>query len=377
LYNQKHHYSIMYKTKTPLENFKKVASPGAYYLVAALLLLPALFVVINARKVEAAALTTSYIRLNRLKATQTTSFRLQFRTVGSGATSVAINFNGVDSTTWTGTSGLVNATQTAASATCATETGDTGLPGSLTASGSGSTITISSVTALSATTTYCVDLTSATAVTNAAAGEYHPIVTVGSDTTTLSIRTISDDQVVITATVPPTFNFVITGGNTDTFSANLSTGSVVSTNGKAVTITTNAASGWITWVKSLNGSSGASTKGALKSSSASNYTIPTTNANVLGSVSHTLTPGSEDYGLGVTITTDSAGGGVVALDAAYDGTSTKAGVLDPNNFRAVASANGTTNGDTITLTERATIQGGTPAANDYTDTLTIIGAADF
>jgi hypothetical protein len=349
----------------------------AYYLAAALLFFAALSIVFTSQQADAASLTTTYIRLNRLKAAQTTSFRLQFRTVGAGATTVAINFNGADSTTWTGSSGAVNATQTAASATCATETGDTALPGTLAASGTGSTITITGVTALSATTTYCVDLTSATAVTNAAAAEYHPTVTVGSDSITTAVRTISDDQVVISATVPPTFNFVINGGNTDSFTTNLSTSSVVSTTGKNVTITTNAASGWITWVKSLNGSSGDSTKGGLKSASAANHTIPTTNANALGSASHTLSTGSEDYGLGVTITTDYAGGGTVALDGAYDGTSTKAGVLDPTNYRPVASANGTTSGDIITLTERATIAGGTPAATDYTDTLSIIGAADF
>ncbi len=98
---------------------------------------------------------------------------------------------------------------------------------------------------------------------------------------------------------------------------------------------------------------------------------------MVGSASHTLTAGSEDFGLGVTITTDAAGGGTVALDAAYDGTGNKAGVLDTYNFRPIASANGTTNGDVITLTERATIAGGTPAANDYTDTLSIISAASF
>jgi hypothetical protein len=232
------------------------------------------------------------------------------------------------------------------------------------------------VTALSATTTYCVDLTSAAAVTNAVAGEYHPTVTVGSDSTTTAIRTISNDQIVVSATVPPTFNFALSG-NTDSFTGNLSTTAVTSTSGKTVTITTNAASGWIAWVKNLNGSSGAATKGALKSVSASNYTIPITNANALGSASHILSTGSEDYGLGVLIITDAAGGGTVLLDAAYDGTSAKAGVLDPNGYRAIASANGTANGDIITLIERATVAGNTPAASDYSDTLTVIAAGNF
>lgn len=346
------------------------------FAVIAALLIPIASVLFIVSQVQAATLTTSYIRLNRLTAAQTTSFRLQFKTVGAGATSVAIDFNGADGTTWTGSSGVVNATQTTATATCATETGDTALPGTLSASGSGSTVTITGVTALSATTTYCVDLTSSSAVTNATAGEYHPTITVGSDSTTVAVRTISNDQIVITATVPPTFNFVLSG-NTDSFTTSLSSSSVVSTTGRTVTITTNANSGWIAWVKNLNGSSGAATKGALKSATAGNYTIPTTNANALGSASHTLSAGTEDYGLGVTITTDASGGGTVTVDAAYDGSSTKAGVLDPNNFRPIASSNGTANGDIIDLKERATITGGTPAANDYTDTLTVIGAGNF
>lgn len=354
----------------------RIRSLTSYLIIVAMLLPTAMVSFFAMQKAEAATLTTTYIRLNRMKAAEANTFRLQFRTVGSGATSVVIDFNGADGTTWTGSSGLVNATQTTNTATCATETGDTALPGTLSASGSGAVLTITGVTALSATTTYCVDLTHASAVTNATAGEYHPTVTVGSDSTTVALRTISNDQIVVTATVPPTFNFVLSG-NTDSFTSNLDSASVVSTTGRTVTINTNANSGWIAWAKNLNGSSGASTKGALKSATNGNYTIPTTNGNALGSASHTLTPGTEDYGLGVTITTDAGGGGTVTLDTAYDGTSTKAGVLDPTNFRPIASSNGTANGDVINLKERATITAVTPAGNDYTDTLTVIGAGNF
>jgi hypothetical protein len=351
--------------------FKKIAAIASASVLT-FQVLPLMFT----QMASAATLTTSYIRLNRLSAGQGTSFRLVFKAASAQTANVTIDFNGADGTTWTGTGGAVNATQTVTTATCASETGFTALPGSITAAGSGSTVTISSVGATSSGTTYCADLTSATAVTNANAGEYHPVITVGADSVTVAVRTISNDQIVITAAVPPTFNFALSS-NTDSFTANLSTSSVVSTNGRTVTITSNAASGWIAWVKDLNGSSGAATKGALKSTSASNYTIPTTNANALGSASHTLSTGSEDYGLGVTLTTDAGGGGTVSIDAAYDGTSTKAGVLDPTNFRPIASANGTANGDVITLTGRATISGNTPAATDYTDTLTVIGAGNF
>src|SRR3954466_14168706 len=120
--------------------FRRTFDRSADYLAAILLILPVLMMILSFSRVDAANLTTTYIRLNRLKAGQTTSFRLQFRTVASGATSVVINFNGTDSTTWTGSSGAVNTTQTADSSTCSADTGgDTALPGSLSASGSGST----------------------------------------------------------------------------------------------------------------------------------------------------------------------------------------------------------------------------------------------
>ena len=338
-------------------------------LAAALIVLPGLLV-FSMNHASGAALTTTYLRLNRLKAGQTTSFRLAFKTTSAGATSVAVDFNGADSTTWTGSSGLVNATQTTNTTTCATETGFTALPGSLSASGSGSTVTITGVTALSATTTYCVDLTSASAVTTAAAGEYHPTVTVGSDSTTIALRTISEDQIVVTASVPPTFNFAFNNTTTDAF-GNLDTATVKSTTGKQITLTTNANSGWIVWAKSLNGV----TKGSLNSVSAGNYKI--TSGSALGSASHTMSIGTEDYGLAATINTDAGGGGTITLDTAYDGSSTKVGVLDSQNFRPIASANGTANGDIINVLERATIGGSTPAANDYTDTITFIGAGNF
>ena len=171
--------------------------------------------------------------------------------------------------------------------------------------------------------------------------------------------------------MPPSFAFVLSG-NTDAFTTNLSTASVVSTSGRTVTITTNAASGWIVWVKDLNSKAG---KGALQSATAGSYQIGGTSA--AGAASHTLTVGAEDYGLATTINTDAAGGGVVGLDAAYDGTAAKAGTLDPTQFRPIASATGTANGDILSLVERSTIAGQTPAASDYTDTMTVIGAGVF
>ncbi len=146
----------------------------------------------------------------------------------------------------------------------------------------------------------------------------------------------------------------------------------MSTSGRTVTITTNAPSGWIVWVKGLNNTAG---RGALQSATAGNYKIAGTAA--AGTAARTMTTGTEDYGLGATLNTDATNGGAVSIAAAYDGTANKIGTIDAAAFRPIASANGTANGDIINLYGRATIAGQTPAANDYTDTMTIIGAGQF
>jgi hypothetical protein len=356
---------MRFRTKT-----KKIALITA----ALMLLLPSLAVLLPS-KGSAATLTNTYVRLNRMKSGTATSFRLVFKAVSSQTANVAIDFNGTDAgaAQWTNATpgGLVNATQTVGTAQCVTD-GFTALPGSITASGSGAVVTIASVGATTSGSTYCVDLTSASAVTTPTAGhegEYHPTVTIGTDSTSIALRIIAQDQIVVTATVPPSFNFVFNNTTTDAFGNLTTAGS--STTGKTITVTTNANTGWVVWAKSLNGT----TKGSLQSATAGNYKI--TSASALGSASHALGSSVEDYGLATTINTDAAGGGTVTLDAAYDGTSTKLGVLDSQVFRPIASANGTTTGDILNVLERASITGATPAANDYTDTITFIGAGSF
>lgn len=360
---------------------KSKISPFITYSLIAVLSLQSVVFIAASENASAAALTTTYIRLNRMRTATATTFRVVFKASSTQTAQVAVDFVGSDLTTarWTDASkgGIVTTgAVTTSTAQCVTD-GLTALPGVSSATGAGSTITTVGATATTSGTTYCVDFTTVAAVTTpTVAGEYHPRITVGVDSVDIGVRVITNDQIVFNATVPPTFNFVL-GGNTDNFTAPLNTGSITSTTGTSVTITTNAASGWITWVKGTNASSGGATKGALRSASASNFTIPTTNANALGSVSRVFTTNTQDYGLGVTITTDASGGGAVALDSAYDGTGTKAGVIDPLNYRPVASANGTTSGDVILLTARATIDGAVPAATDFSDTITVIGAGNF
>lgn len=319
--------------------------------------------------VSAASLTSTRVRLNRMAAGATTSVRVVFTTASAGATSVAVNFNGTDTTTWTGSTGAVNATQTVSSASCAAETGATALPGaSLAAAGSGSTITISNVTALSASTAYCVDLTSASAVTNPTAGEYHPQITVGSDSTTVAVRVITNDQIVVSATVPATFNFSL-GANADSFpTTGLSSSSVVSTSGVSATINTNAKTGWLVWAKDANTGLSSTSQGKTIAS-----TTPGTFA--------TLSNGTEGYVFGVTSITQGSGAGLASAVAAYDATAS--GGVNANgsgldtSLRQVASSTGTASGASLTFKERAAISATTPSATDYTDTIYLVAAGSF
>lgn len=311
----------------------------------------------------AGTLTNTYIELNRMTAGTNTTFRLVFKTATATATTASIDFNGADATTWIASSGLVSATQAVTSGTCAASTGATALPGTLAASGTGAVISITGITSLAASTPYCVDFTTAAAVHTAAAGEYHPIITVGSDSETVALRTISNDSIVVTATVPPTFNLALSG-NSDTFATSLSAAAPVATAGKTVTINTNAETGWFVWAFDLNtGLNSASTA----------HTI----ASITPGTGATLSNGVEGYVIGITSITQGTGAGTTSAVAAYSSNGTTTGSGLDTTVRQIASSTGTANGAVFTVKELASISAVTQPGTDYTDTITILGAGYF
>jgi hypothetical protein len=288
-----------------------------------------------------------------MNASGTSSVAVAF-TAGAAdaAGSLAINFG-----TWGGT---VNATQTASTAGCQALTGATNvLPGTLTAAGAGSVATVSGVSALTAGQSYCVVLSSPTAVTNpATTGQYPVTLTDGTDTASETIDIITNDQVVVSAVVPSSFTMSLSS-NAATF-GNLSATTLNTSSAVTATVATNANYGWYLWAQDTNA--------GLRSATES-HTIPTitpgTNTNL------STTTGTEQYAFGVT-----ASGGTTA--AAYaDAGGTTGGGLSSTNYNQIASSTAPTTGSTTTFKELANIAASTPAAPDYTDTISVIGAGSF
>lgn len=339
-------------------------------LVGTLVVVLAAFVVLNF-PVSAANFSNSYLRFSRMSATAASTLRLVFTVpAGNSLTEDHIVLGFPDDFT-IATTGL-----TAASATCATETGATALPGTLTATGDNTTssknITVGGVTDLAASTAYCVDIDRTSTndpVTNPSAGIY--IVTVDTqesdndpiDSTMLGARFVTDDQIIVNAVVPPSFNFVLDGNSAD-FVSNLDSGAIGYTAPRTVTITTNASQGWIAWARDSN---------IGLTSAAAGHTIASTTPGT----DATISAGTEGYLLGVQAS-DAANGGAVTVETAYQGTGADGdGSGLDTNFRQIASSDGTADGDVLTLIGKATINGFTPAGLDYTDTWTIIGAGSF
>lgn len=342
---------------------KKFAS---LFLAITMLTLSAIEIFLLPKPVQAAAFTEAYLRLDRMKASTNTTVLV----VAKPATT------GTENDVQVAMPSDFTVSSTASNHTVATTnlpTGVTAWPGIATATAvSGTTITFPS-TDLAVGTLYGFRITGASSITTGSSGSSKTgtITTRTSgpatiDTTTYATAVISDDQIVVTATVPPNFSFTL-GGTTDSFTSNLSTSSTVSTTGVTVTIATNAAAGWYTWVKSLNSG---------LTSATTSQTIATA-GTVNGSPS-TLSNGSNGYVLDTNLTTDSGTGtGTVTIDAEYDGSGSNQGGTLSSTFQPIASASGTTDGDVLTLIERATINAVVPAATDYTDTLTVVGAGRF
>ncbi len=319
---------------------------------------------------QAADAGNSYIRCDRMKAATAPGsclvvFTTSATTFSEAYIKLTLDTEWVSATNFSATAGDYTVS------TSGIPAGTTAMPGIATGDlVSGQTVRFP-VTALANSTTYAFFITGGLLLNPSASTTIvHTLFTRNSgDTTTgdtqdLAVPVISDDQIVITATVAPTFTFVF--ANNAQSLGTLSSSAITSGSGTAITINTNGSGGWYAWMKSTN---------TGLTSTAASKTIATSGS--IDAAPTSLSTGAEGYVADVDITTDAGSGGTVSIAGEYNGTTTSEGGTLSSSYQQIASANGTANGDVITIIPRVSIAGSTPAASDYTDTLTVVGAGVF
>jgi hypothetical protein len=184
------------------------------------------------------------------------------------------------------------------------------------------------------------------------------------DSQTVAVDTLSSstgDQVSVTATVPPSFNFAI--ADSTIALGTLSTGSV-STNAMSsgIDVDTNAANGYVAFIRSegsANTLASASTNDAISSTNTGSPVV--------------CAAGSECY------VVDAAVSGTGTPTTEYDGNGTTSGGVIPTSptYDEMVTATAPVNNDAITLTAIVAISALNEAATDYTDTWEVVGAGNF
>ncbi len=341
--------------KKRIDRFARLkAFVAIFVLLAALLPSP---------HVHAAALGTAFVRFDRMQTSQATTGTVCAKpTTASTETDVQVTFP-------TGYTLGANTDFTVSITNLAWPSGGTAWLGINTATNvTGQVVTFPS-TDLLVGTLYCFNWTSTAAVaikSSATSSNTGTITTRASgptniDTSDFSTASVSSDSINVTATVPSTFSFAI--NNSSDALGTLTTSSITSSSpARTVTISTNAASGWQVWAK--DSSTGLH----------SNIASKTIDSRTPGTNS-TLTTG-EGYNTGVT-TSQVGGTGTISVATPFvGGTSGRGGGLD-TTLRSLATSGGTADTAVLTLTNNATISALTPAANDYADTITVVGAGLF
>lgn len=320
---------------------------------------------------NAASLSQTQVRMDRMKTSQFTSGQICAQ-VGTSSTdvkswSVTFPTGYTVSTTagdWTtSTTGIPSGSTAWPNAAAATPT----------VSGQTVTWTNSSAQTMNTGTTYCY------LWTNSSAALQNPatpgtdlggsITTKNSSSTTIdtgnfATAAIDEDQITVNATVPSLFSFAL--ANTTDNMPTLSSSSVrTSSTPATATVNTNAKSGWQVWAKDKN---------AGLTSTSQSTTIPSLTYNA--STPSVATAGTPGYNTGVT-STQTAGSGAITVDPGFDGTTANNGGGLTTTFHTIASSNGTAQDAVLTLKNNVAISSLTPAANDYTDTITVVGAGLF
>ncbi len=228
----------------------------------------------------------------------------------------------------------------------------------------------------SATTTYCLHFTATGGVSRSGSAANNLTGTIATNILTpgnqfaVSLVGQGADQIIVTATVSATFSFSLSA-STSAFSTNLPTSGSPATSiyPIAMTISTNAANGWTSWVKDANAN------GLTSALSGDHicFNYPSTCTAYVNSSGNVVTISSiPGYGLSAA-----AGSGSPTIAAPYAGSSTAFGVLNNGQFEQLSSMTGPVSGAVTNLTFGAEASATNKAAPDYTDTVTVIAAGQF
>lgn len=225
-------------------------------------------------------------------------------------------------------------------------------------------------TDLTVGTLYCFNWTNSAAVTTQSGASNSNTGTVETrtggaaqiDISSYTTSTISDDTIDVTATVPQAFSFAI--NNTTDALGSLATGSVItSPTPRTITVNTNAQGGWLVWAREDSNAGLYSTFATKSIDSAS------------PGVAASLSAGTEGYITGIS-DSQGSGSGTITLGAYDYDTGTDGAPLD-NTLRTIATSNGTAGSAVLTIRNQVAISAITPAATDYTDSITFVGAGLF
>ena len=337
-----------------------------------------------------AAAATGYLRLDRVKANTATGGVVCVNPTTNETTVRKMDISFADGS---GTGGAASFAVNATGSNWTWDTTGTNLPAGTSAfPGTATTSTVSGGTvtfvvtadqSLNTGTVYCLHFTGTSTLTTPTSAATNLTGTINlrdssgtlltGETVDYATSVVTNDQVVVTGTVPATFTLTIAGAPA-TFSTNIPTSSTpATTNNITVTVSTNANNGWTSWAKNTNANS------ALVSSSTSDgicfggdYPTCTGAAYQTGSGNVHSLSGAAGYGMSAA-----AGTGTPTIATEYAGSSSSFGSLDSTKFEKVSSMAAPVSGAVTTLTFGAEATATNKAATDYTDTVTLTAAGSF
>ena len=343
----------------------RISGKLALILIGAVLIFATLS---SSSKVHAAALTKLWLVETNMDASGTSQLYVAFiaGTTGSAGTlSIALG-SGVSAVGSTNTN-LGTTTAGCVSMFQFLTTPPVIYTGSPTATGSGTTISVTGGGSLTSGTAYCLGFTGTSAVTNSStAGVYSYTISDTSDTGTEYYPVLTsgtNNTISVTATVPQSFTLSL-GGNSDGLGT-LTASNPSTTTGITATIGTNAANGFGLWAYDTNG--------GLNSPSTT-HNIQSTSPGS-GSL-QTLSNGTEGYVTNVSYITDTAGTAPTTTTPFTSGTAYTGDGLNTVPAQ-IAKGTGPVSGAQIKIKESAEMSNITPEATDYADSITIVGAGSF